>query len=163
LFQIKKKKNPTNAEAEKAYAEICKEGSTNNWTIVKAGNNCLEQHAIGHGWSNFVEKLCEADNEILFGAFKSMVNDGLVHGQMRPRMVVIYWIGGKIPPKKRGYFMSSKEEIENTFTNISLTIESNERDGLLAQNVAKLILLKTGTDKPIYYDFGDQIVNVSDL
>jgi len=146
--------------AQQAYAEICKEGSSNNWTIVRAGNG-LEQHATGFGWATFVDKMCEGESEILFGAFRAMADDGL--GQPRSKIVVVNWIGARCPPKKRGSILTAKQDVANLFTSVACTVDCNDRDGLDIKAVAKSILMKTAAHKPVFYEFGDQQVQVAEL
>lgn len=79
-----------------AFADIQKDGSPNNFTIVKVveiGKD-VQQEQVGFGWENFVNVFAAAETEILFGAFRAMADDGL--GQPRAKIVLINWIGGRV-------------------------------------------------------------------
>jgi hypothetical protein len=78
------------------YSDMQKDGSPTNWTIVKVveiGKE-VQQEAVGQGWDSFVAKFAEAETDILFGAFRTLADDGL--GQPRTKIVLINWIGGRV-------------------------------------------------------------------
>jgi hypothetical protein len=78
------------------YANMQKDGSGFNWTIVKVvevGKE-VQQEETGQGWDTFVAKFAASETDILFGAFKAMADDGL--GQPRAKVVLVNWIGGRV-------------------------------------------------------------------
>lgn len=94
-----------------AFADIQKDGSPNNWTIVKVveiGKD-VQQEQVGQGWDNFVNVFAQAETDILFGAFKAMADDGL--GQPRAKIVLINWIGGRVCQ----FFLSLSRQAEISF------------------------------------------------
>jgi len=145
------------------YTDIQQDNSPNNWTmarVVEIGKD-VEQYAMGFGWDSFVEKFKSAETEILFGAFRTLADDGL--GQPRSKIVLVNWIGSRCPPKKRASILTAKQEIANIFNNTSISVDANDVDKLAIKDVAKAILNSTAAHKPLFYEFGDQKVQVADL
>jgi len=116
---------------------------------------------MGQGWTSFCEKFQAAETDILFGAFRALADDGL--GQPRSKVVLVNWIGSRCPPKKRASILLSKQEIGQLFNNTCISVDANDVDKLAIKDIAKAILGSTSAHKPIFYDFGDQKVQVVDL
>jgi hypothetical protein len=57
----------------------------------------------------------------------------------------------------------AKQEIGQQYNNTAISVDANDSDSLAIKAVAKSILQSTAAHKPVFYDFGDQQVQVADL
>jgi len=90
-----------------------------------------------------------------------MADDGL--GQPRAKVVAVNWVGSRCPPKKRSTAITFKNEIAGIFSNKCCDVDATSADDLDAKAVAKVIVSKTAAHKPLFYEFGDQKIQVADL
>jgi hypothetical protein len=57
----------------------------------------------------------------------------------------------------------AKQEIGQLFNNTAISVDANDVESLNIKAVAKSILQSTAAHKPVFYEFGDQQVQVADL
>jgi len=129
---------------------------------LEVENNEVQGIAEGTGFDHLTATF--EDNKIQWGVIRieGVDSRGGLESR-RAKYLQINWVGPSVAPMKKLKALSGKEQITVFLGSVGGTLDARERGDLDRLVIAKQLIASGGAHKPSWYDFGDGVINLSDL
>eukprot|EP00761_Pharyngomonas_kirbyi_P003536 gb/GECH01003540.1/.p1 GENE.gb/GECH01003540.1/~~gb/GECH01003540.1/.p1 ORF type:complete len:148 (+),score=42.30 gb/GECH01003540.1/:1-444(+) len=140
-------------DAKSAWEEVRDDKSETNWMLVGYGDKKEDIVLSGKGtggYNEFVDRLKQADGEVLYGGFRC---DAVDDESIRPKFVFVSWIGPNVKPLQRARVSTHKPGVTSNLRGYHVEVSASEVDELGQDEIIKKLDSSTGAHRPKEYKF----------